>query len=171
MNGKSRGNILITILIFITVLFSACTSTKKDNAIKRLEPINFKETPAPNEDFLEELDQLRLSFGSAPAPKILTHNGITYYGFTKPQMVQMIKKNQAFRMLEEIAKTQHEKAKIYVMDINKLKKLAESEREQSRLYQDMYIATRDEAARLRLESYGYKLITIGSLVAIVAFAL
>lgn len=159
--------LLLLILIAAFFIFPACASLPEAPPV---EPIKV-ELPNKPVDYTEELNKIRNSLGAAPTPKVIKQNGITYFGFTKQQMVQFRLFNEAFAQLENIIISQQKQVNIYFMHIETLKALAEAQNAQAKKYRELYEAARSEVKRKEIEALGYRILTIGSIVAIIALAL
>lgn len=157
----------IVLLIVLSLLLTSCLGTLPKSP--KLEPLVI-ELPPPPEDYSSILSKMKTDLGAAPQPIIIKNNNITYFAFTKEQMIQLILFNETFKQMEAMLLSQNKQSNIYFMEIKTLKELAESQNAQSKQYRDLYEATRDTVKRAKLETLGYKVLTFGSIVAIIAVA-
>lgn len=158
--------ILVFLIIFTVFLLPSCSSLPDSPPV---EPINVELPPKP-QDYSTVLEKIREELGPAPNPTIIIQGNVTYFGFTKEQMVQLRLFNEAYRQLEEIILSQHKQANIYFMSLETLKARAEAGNAQAKKYRELYEAAKSEVKRKELEALGYKILTFGSIIAIIALA-
>lgn len=160
-------NISIISIIILSIFCISCASLPE---APKVEPLNIK-LPAPPPNYIEMIRKIKQELGRAQTPTIIKQNGITYFGFTKEQMVQFRLLNEAFKQLEEVIISQQKQANIYFIEIKTLKKLAETKNAQAKEYSELYNATRDAVKKAKLEALGYKILTFGAVIAIIALGM
>ena len=159
---------LLFILIVLPLLITGCMATPPPSP--PLQPLEIKLPSAPP-DYFDVLNNIKLELGKAPIPVIIVKDNITYFGFTKEQMVQLRLFNEAFKQVEKMLVSQQQQAVIYFMQTKTLKELAEAQHAQAKQYRELYEATRSSIKRAELEALGYKILSFGSIIAIIAIAL
>ena len=113
--------------------------------------------------------------GEKPQPIRIEYQGQAYLAFTLGDVKKLTAKNELLMFLKRTVELQHHRMKIYVMTINELKRLSAMQQNESEMLQDMYVRAKNgelrESWSRRTESWIYKLVIIGEVVAILALAL
>lgn len=160
--------ISLFLILLIVGVNSSCT--------KRVEPIPIKEikfetTPAPNDEILKKLAEMEKAIGTEPPKPIkIVHNGKTYLAFTPADFKKLTAKNELAAYLKETVKLMHERDKLYIMEINQLKRISELQNVELEYMQRLYIRARTDANQAEqdrwIDGVLYRLIIAGQVAAI-----
>jgi len=160
---------LLMILIIVGSLFLVGCATKVEPI--KIEPVKFEQTQLPDDSLINKIAEIKKKIGTSPKSIIIKQNGITYVAFTNKEFKKIAAKNELTKYLEETIKLVHERQKIYVMEINQLKRLNELQNMESNVLQNMYVKAEtranEERSHRTTEGVLYKLLFVLQTVAII----
>jgi hypothetical protein len=156
----------ILLVISIFVFISGCGLNQLKP--REYEPIKFEQTKIPDNKILEKIKKMEAKIGKSPTPVKVKVDGKIYIAFTKKQLDKLTAKDVLYNYLKDIVKLQHEKSKLMKMELNQLKRLAELQRKETVMLDEMYVKARNDAnneeMKRNIEGWSYKLVIIGQII-------
>jgi len=158
------------ILLIVSSLFLFSCSPK----INRIDipTISFEETIPISDSIFTDIDDIEKEIGVISAPIIIKKDGISYFAFSKEDIVKLTAKNKLVKLLKEQVKLLNDSNKIYVTTINRLKHLSSIQNEEIKFFERIYYQAKidkvDAEYKMTLDGIIYKIIIVGQIIAMIA---
>jgi hypothetical protein len=106
-----------------------------------LGPLEFSPTPQPV-SYQADINRMVKRIGKPETPEVIHRGESTLYAFNRDGLAKLTARNHLLNYLRDLVRLQYEAARVYVQEINTLKKLAATQRQETIKYQELYLSER-----------------------------